>query len=81
MSTRFTEKAEKALNTAQKNAEKYGHTYIGSEHLLLALSADALSCSYAILTKCKISKDKIENSIKEYSGFGSKIKDCQKMKP
>ena len=38
MSNRFTEKAEKALNNSMKIAEEYGHTYIGSEHLLISLS-------------------------------------------
>ena len=74
MSNRFTEKAEKALNNAQKTAENYGHTYIGSEHLLLSLSTDSLSCSFAILSKCGITKEKIEEGIKEYSGTGTKSK-------
>ena len=74
MSSKFTEKAEKALNNAQKAAEAFGHTYIGSEHLLLSLSTDSLSCSFAILSKCGITKEKIEDGIKEYSGTGSKSK-------
>ncbi len=74
MSNRFTDKAEKVLNNAQASAEAYGHTYIGSEHLLLALSIDSLSCSFAILSKCGITKEKIDSGIKEYSGFGAKSK-------
>lgn len=74
MSSKFTEKAEKALNNAQKSAENFGHTYIGSEHLLLSLSTDSLSCSFAILSKCGITKEKIEEGIREYSGFGAKSK-------
>lgn len=74
MSSKFTEKAEKALNNAQKSAESFGHTYIGSEHLLLSLSTDSLSCSFAILSKCGITKEKIEEGIREYSGLGTKSK-------
>ncbi|MBQ3015244.1 MAG: ATP-dependent Clp protease ATP-binding subunit [Clostridia bacterium] len=74
MSNRFTDKAEKVLNNAQASAEAYGHTYIGSEHLLIALSIDSLSCSFAILSKCGITKEKIDSGIKEYSGFGAKSK-------
>ncbi|MCQ2478725.1 MAG: hypothetical protein MJ091_05925, partial [Clostridia bacterium] len=33
----FTEKANEALNNAITSAEKLGHTYVGSEHLLLGL--------------------------------------------
>lgn len=70
--SKFTEKAEKVLNNAVKTAEKYGHTYIGSEHILYSLCSDSLSCSFAILSRCGISNKKIEDGIKEYSGFGSK---------
>ncbi len=35
----FTEKANRALNLAIETAEKLGHTYIGSEHMLYGLSA------------------------------------------
>lgn len=74
MSNRFTEKAEKALNTAVKTAEEYGHTYIGSEHLLISLCQDSLSCSYAILSKCGVEKTRLDEGIKEYSGVGAKTR-------
>ena len=34
---RFTERAQKALTLAQEAAGSFGHSYIGSEHLLLGL--------------------------------------------
>ena len=37
--TGFTEKANTALNIAVETAEDLGHTYIGSEHLLIGLAA------------------------------------------
>ena len=72
MANRFTDKGENALNSALKIAEKFGHTYVGSEHILMALLSDSLSCSFAILAKCGVSKEKVENGIKEYSGSGTK---------
>ena len=51
MSNRFTEKAEKALNNAAKMAESLGHTYIGSEHILLSIAKDKTSTATAILIK------------------------------
>ena len=74
MSDRFTEKAESALNKSVKTAEKLGHTYIGSEHLLLALADDELCCASLILKKNGINKDKISSFIKEYSGTGVRSK-------
>ena len=38
--TGFTEKANTALNIAVETAEGLGHTYIGSEHLLIGLLRD-----------------------------------------
>ena len=72
MASKFTDKGEKALNDAVKIAEGFGHTYIGSEHILAALCTDSLSCSYAILARCGVTKSKIENAIKEFSGVGAK---------
>ena len=37
MANRFTRKAQNALNLSMQLASELGHTYIGSEHLLLAL--------------------------------------------
>ena len=68
MSNNFTEKAEIALNNALKSAEKYGHTYIGSEHILLALAEDATSCSAVLLKKHKIHPEKLDEVIKQTSG-------------
>ena len=45
MSSKFTPKAQNVLNNALMLANKLGHTYIGSEHLLLALSSEDKSIS------------------------------------
>ena len=34
---RFTEKANAALNLAMESAGEMGHTYVGTEHILLGL--------------------------------------------
>ena len=72
MSDRFTEKAEKALSRSVKTAEKLGHTYIGSEHILLSLAEDETSCAALILKKNGLNKDSITAIIKDYSGTGVK---------
>ena len=72
MSSKFTEKAEKALNRAVLLAEDLGHNYIGTEHLLLALSEDEKSCSAMLLKKYKLDFISIKKAIIDYSGFGSK---------
>ena len=72
MSDRFTPKAENALNRSVKTAENLGHTYIGTEHLLLSLAEDEVCCAALILKKNGIDKDNILSYIKEYSGTGVK---------
>ena len=71
MSNNFTAKAENALNRAVKIAEENGHTYIGTEHILLALAEDDTSCASVLLKKNRITKEKLASAIKEYSGTGT----------
>ena len=72
MSNRFTEKAEKVLNNAVKTAEEFGHTYIGSEHILLSLAREEHSTAFIILHKYGIYAERIKSAINEYSGSGFK---------
>ena len=72
MSDRFTQKAENALNNCVTIAERLGHTYIGTEHLLLALAEEELSCAALILKKNGVERQKISSLIREYSGTGVK---------
>lgn len=68
--TGFTEKANKSLNKAVQAAENLGHTYIGSEHLLLGLLSDTGTVAGAVLAAKKISYDNVENYIKQTVGVG-----------
>jgi ATP-dependent Clp protease ATP-binding subunit ClpC len=72
MSGRFTEIAERALNNAVKIAEELGHTYIGSEHILLSLIKESGSSASVVLRKNKISYSGFERAVREYSGVGAK---------
>lgn len=68
--TGFNEKANVALNNAVNAAEDLGHTYIGSEHLLLGLLKDNSSVASTILTSRGISFRKVEDSVKSSVGIG-----------
>ncbi len=50
MTNKFTQKAQSSLTRSMQLAEELGHTYIGSEHLLLALVTVEDSISRAMLT-------------------------------
>ena len=47
----FTSKANEALNQAISSAERLGHTYIGSEHILLGLLRIGSGVAAAVLNK------------------------------
>ena len=68
----FTEKANFALNEAIGSAERFGHTYIGSEHLLLGLLKAEDSVAALILNKKGVTADKIADLIEDTVGVGNK---------
>ncbi len=70
MSSRLTRKAQNALNGAMKYAGDMGHTYIGSEHILMGLAADPENISSKILASHKVSFNEIKKSVIEVSGLG-----------
>ena len=67
----FTEKANKALNLAVESAEQLGHTYIGSEHMILGLLKEGTGVAAEVLTKLGVSMDTMENTIRQKVGSGS----------
>ena len=68
--TGFTEKANKSLNAAVKAAEDLGHTYIGSEHILLGLLSDTSTVAGAVLAANNITYADIEEELKRSIGVG-----------
>ncbi|MEE1247035.1 MAG: ATP-dependent Clp protease ATP-binding subunit, partial [Acutalibacteraceae bacterium] len=69
--TGFTQKANEALNAAIEYAENLGHTYIGSEHLLLGLLTSEGSVAYTALTAKNITADDVENAVRNSVGIGT----------
>ena len=51
MENKFTQKAQNALIFAASQAQAFGHTYIGSEHLLLGLLGETNSVASKMLAK------------------------------
>ncbi len=68
--TGFTEKANMALNKAVEIAEDLGHTYIGSEHILLGLLSVTDSVAEKILTGKGVTYKKIFDLLRASVGAG-----------
>ena len=69
--TGFTVKANSALNSAIEYAENSGHTYIGSEHLLMGLLCIEGSVAETALTSRGVTADKVESAIRTEIGIGT----------
>ena len=70
MVNRFTQKAQKALAAALSFANELGHSYVGTEHLLLGLISQKESIASRILTLRGANEAKLKQSIIDYVGIG-----------
>ncbi len=66
----FTNKGNAALNGAITAAENLGHTYIGSEHLLLGILSVEGGAAYLVLKENGVTKEGIEQLLTETVGRG-----------
>ena len=63
MENRFTKRAQNALALAVSTAEEFGHTYVGSEHLLLGLAKECDSIASKMLLRKGITHQKIQSEL------------------
>lgn len=70
MSNRFTQKAQNSLNRAMQSAKELGHTYIGSEHLLLGLAGESDSIAAKLLAGRGVTPAKLRQTIADWAGTG-----------
>ena len=73
MTNRFTEKAQRVLSLALQIASEMGHTYIGSEHLLLGLLKVSDGVAAHHLQERGAEYDKVAGVVREIAGIGSPI--------
>lgn len=66
----FTQAASLALSSAIKTAMSFGHTYIGSEHILSALLAKESGVAFAILDKHSVTRRDILKKLETHVGKG-----------
>ncbi|MBO5294499.1 MAG: ATP-dependent Clp protease ATP-binding subunit [Clostridia bacterium] len=71
MANRFTEKAQNVLRLSLQLASEMGHTYIGSEHLLLALINEERCVASHYLNERDASSEKVQEAITKMAGIGS----------
>ena len=69
-SNKFTHKAQSALELSLQYARRLGHTYIGSEHLLLGLVGEGDSVSSRLLSSHGVTLDEVKKAVIEVTGLG-----------
>ena len=67
----FTQKANDALNIAISQASSMGHTYIGTEHLLLGLALEGSGVAAVVLKSSGLQGDNLTALIKSSVGVGN----------
>ncbi len=71
MSTRFTPKAQNVLSYSLQSAHEMGHTYIGSEHLLLGLLKEEGGVAAHYLHERGVNLDAVRHAIVQLTGVGT----------
>lgn len=66
----FTERAAKALTLAQEAAASFGHSYIGSEHLLIGLFREQTGLAAKAMAACGITDQNLIATVEAISGKG-----------
>lgn len=81
MTNRFTPAAQNALKRAQTEASEMGHSYIGTEHLLLGLLCEENSVGAELLRKHGLDYKKVKQAVTLLSGSGNKALSPPNMTP
>ena len=72
MANKFTSKAQSALEKAHEEARSLGHTYIGSEHILLGLMCEGESVASKMLSAKGLDADSLRKTVIGVSGQGER---------
>jgi ATP-dependent Clp protease ATP-binding subunit ClpA len=65
---RLTDEARACITAAQGEAHELGHGYIGTEHILIALAADAHSAAGTALHELDLGADEVRDDVERIVG-------------
>ena len=70
LTKRFSEEAKRVITAALLAAKELGHSYVGSEHLLLGILRETESMPYRMLTKRGVEYEETKKRIVGIVGMG-----------
>ena len=68
---RFTERAQSALTKAQETAQEMGHSYVGTEHILLGIAQENEGLGSKVLKDNGLDESLIRELIEKFVGRGA----------
>jgi len=69
---KFSERARRVLSLAQEEAQRFNHTYIGTEHILLGLVRESEGVAARVLSNLKVELTKVRSAVEFIIGRGER---------
>jgi len=69
---RFTKRARRVLTTAQEEARRLNHRFIGTEHILLGLVAEQGGMAMRVLVEMNITAEQVRRTVERTVGRGTR---------
>ena len=73
MFDRFTERARKVMSLSRHEALRFGHDYIGTEHILLGLLLEGSGVAAQVLCNLDVEQGKIRSEVEKLVGQGTNM--------
>ena len=74
MMNNFTPRAQQVLALARKEADRFNHNYVGTEHLLLGLIKLGQGVAVNVLTKLGLDLETVRMQVEQQVGSGPETK-------
>jgi len=81
MFDRFTEKAKKVIAYARQEAQRLGHEYIRTEHLLLGVLREGTGMAYTALQKLDVDPKRVRLAVEKRVKHSSEVRSTGKQFP
>ena len=71
MFEKFTDRARKVIHLARQEAERLGHEFIGTEHILLGLVKEGSGVAANVLENLNVDLEKVRMEVEKYVSSSS----------
>jgi ATP-dependent Clp protease ATP-binding subunit ClpA len=70
---KFSVRARRVMESAQQEAQRFQHSYIGTEHILLGLVRENKGIAAHVLLNLGVDRDKVRSAVESIIGRGDRI--------